>query len=212
MGRSATAFALLMAAVASATTPTTPPSPPPPDMTPVQIFMEPCLADPYVGLQCMVISKPFYFLFVHGFCVDNLSQEQVRTSHASGTGGRTCLAWTRDTTLPTSRSRRSPRVSTACTSTRPGTARATASGSTTTGAGSASHSLLRSATTTWAWATRTPRRPPTARKRPVRRPPAPSMPPDCFARLLHSSPPDALRACPRPSLAPTRPRPVPSRR
>lgn len=186
MGRSAASFLLLM--VTSKVGATTSPSPPPPDMREVSIYMEPCLADPYVGLQCMLISKPYYFLFVHGICVDNLSQETVRAGHAPGVARRIFLPWTPDTMLLDCRL---PKISTASTSTRPGTARAMASGSTTTGASSASPSLRRSATTTWAWATRTPRRPPTARARPVQQLPAPS----CSARLLYPSQSVAFRAC-----------------
>ena len=55
---------LPVAGAAMATTP--PPSPPPPDMTPIKLHLDPCLRDPYLGLKCLVIDKPYHFLFIHG--------------------------------------------------------------------------------------------------------------------------------------------------
>ena len=34
------------------------PSAPPPDVRPVQVWVEPCLADPYLGHSCIIIGKP----------------------------------------------------------------------------------------------------------------------------------------------------------
>ena len=40
----------------------------------ISTYLDPCIAEPYIGLDCLIIREPYWLAFIAGTCVNNLNQ------------------------------------------------------------------------------------------------------------------------------------------
>ena len=46
----------------------------------ISTYLDPCVAPPYIGLDCLIIREPFYLAFIAATCVDNVAQMTLATT------------------------------------------------------------------------------------------------------------------------------------
>ena len=46
----------------------------------ISTYLDPCVAPPYIGLDCFIIREPFYLAFIAATCVDNVAQMTLATT------------------------------------------------------------------------------------------------------------------------------------
>eukprot|EP00966_Prymnesium_polylepis_P184228 4269907-Prymnesium_polylepis.1 len=63
--RVALAFLFMWVPAAGVLSSSLPPAPPPPDIAPQPVWIEPCQADPYIGLNCLIMGAPSLELSAH---------------------------------------------------------------------------------------------------------------------------------------------------
>ena len=48
----------------------------------ISTYLDPCVAEPFIGLDCLIIREPFWIAFIAATCIDNVAQAAMPTTES----------------------------------------------------------------------------------------------------------------------------------